>query len=201
MDWVNTNDLAGKMNIKPSSVTDMIKKLDQKKLVNYQKYKGVKLTDEGTKLALKVIRKHRLWEVFLQEKLGFSWDEVHEIAEQLEHINSPELVTRLDKFLGFPEYDPHGDPIPDNDGKIKPSRRKLLSEFEEGQTGKLVRVDDSSSSLLQFLESKKLILGSEISLVEKFEYDGSIEIKIHGHRNNLNISREVSENLYLAKNE
>ena len=201
MKWVNTNDLAGKMNIKPSSVSDMIKKLDQKKLVNYQKYKGVRLTNEGSKLALNVIRKHRLWEVFLQDKLGFSWDEVHDIAEQLEHISSTELVKRLDKFLDFPKYDPHGDPIPDNEGNINLSRSYLLSNLEVGETGKLVRVDDSNSSLLQFLESKKLILGSEISLIEKFEYDGSIEIKILGHGNNLNISREVSENLYLTKDE
>lgn len=201
MQWVNTSVLAGKMNIKPSSVTDMIKKLDQKKLVKYQRYQGVILTGKGNKLALRIIRNHRLWEVFLQNRLGFAWDEVHDIAEQLEHISSPELIKRLDKFLDFPKYDPHGDPIPDNEGKIKASRRHLLSEFEVGKSGKLVRVDDSTSSLLKFLESKKLHLGCIISVKKKFEFDGSMEIKIHRTGHVFNISREVSNSLYLTKNE
>lgn len=199
--WVNTNELAVQMSIKPSSVTDMLKKLDNKQLVNYQKYKGVKLTTEGNTLALRVIRKHRLWEVFLENKLGFNWDEVHDIAEQLEHISSPELVKRLDKFLDFPKYDPHGDPIPDHEGKIKPSKRNLLSAFYKGESGKLVGVDDSSSSFLKFLESKKLALGCEIIVYEKFDYDDSMDIKIMGTKEHLNISKEVSRNLYLIKNE
>jgi len=199
--WVNTNELAKQMSIKPSSVTDMLKKLDNRKLVNYQKYKGVKLTTEGNQLALQVIRKHRLWEVFLENKLGFNWDEVHEIAEQLEHISSPELVKRLDKFLDFPKYDPHGDPIPDHEGNIIPSKRNLLSAFNSGESGKLVGVDDSSSSFLKFLESKKLSLGCQIIVKEKFDFDDSMELEISGLKGKLNISKEVSRNLYLIKDE
>lgn len=199
--WVNTSDLAEKMCIKPSSVTDMLKKLSQKKLVTYKKYQGVKLTPEGNKTALEVIRKHRLWEVFLHKKLGFLWDEVHEIAEQLEHISSTELTQRLDVFLDFPEFDPHGDPIPNAKGIIKKSNRRLLSDFKKGEQGKLVGVVDSSASFLQFLESKKIHLGSIILIKKRFEFDGSMEVEIKNQKSNLNVSREVCMNLYLSKNE
>ena len=199
--WVNTNDLAERMDIKASSVSDMLKKLDQKNLIKYQKYRGVKLSDEGSKLALKVIRKHRLWEVFLQDKLGFNWDEVHDIAEQLEHISSPELVKRLDEFLNFPQYDPHGDPIPDANGNFKPLERHLLCDLEKNESGQLVGVNDSSPSFLRFLESKKLTLGSIITVLEYFDYDGSMDILLQNQNEKLNISKEVSQNLYLIKNE
>ena len=199
--WVNTNILADKMLIKPSSVTDMLKKLSLKNLVEYQKYKGVKLTTKGSDLALNVIRKHRLWEVFLQKKLGFNWDEVHDIAEQLEHIVSPELVTKLDEFLEYPKYDPHGDPIPDEKGKFTKTNRSLLSECNKNEAGQLVGVKDSSPAFLQFLESQKLNLGCLISVKQKFEYDDSMEIRINNNKNNLNISKEVSGNLYLLKDE
>ena len=198
-DWVSTNVLAEKMNIRPSSVTDMIKRLRSKKLVSYQKYKGVKLTSHGEELALKVIRKHRLWEVFLHNKLGFNWDEVHDIAEQLEHIASSELVERLDAYLEFPKYDPHGDPIPDSKGKMKDSSRELLSNLKVGDSGQLVGVEDSSSSFLQFLESKKLNLGCTISVIEIFEYDESMEIKLMGIEKSMNVSRDVCHNLYMIK--
>ncbi len=199
--WVNTNDLAERMEIKPSSVTDMIKKLEQKGFVTYRKYKGVKLSRKGQELALNVIRKHRLWEVFLSDKLGFNWDEVHDIAEQLEHISSPELVKRLDKFLDYPKYDPHGDPIPDDEGKMKKTSRTLLSEFKTGDKGQLVGVKDSSPSFLKYLESMNLSLGSNIQLVQKFDFDESMEIKLEGKREAFNISKVVSSNLFLLRDE
>ena len=200
-DWVNTNELAGSMGIKPSSVTDMVQKLALKKLVQYQKYKGVKLTKSGQTLALKVIRKHRLWEVFLKEKLGFDWDEVHDIAEQLEHITSAELVKRLDAFLNFPKYDPHGDPIPDAEGNIRKTERSLLSELAKNEGGKIVGVNDSSPAFLKFLDSKHLGLGSEIKVSEVHDFDQSMDIKIKGVTGSTNVSREVTSNLFLLKND
>jgi DtxR family Mn-dependent transcriptional regulator len=141
---VSTNAIAIKMNTKPSSATDMVQKLAEKKVVSYQKYKGAFLTKKGKKIAANVIRKHRLWEVFLVEKLNFQWDEVHDIAEQLEHIKSDELIERLDKFLDQPNFDPHGDPIPDKNGLIKPSDKKLLSELKENEKGICVGVKESN---------------------------------------------------------
>lgn len=199
--WVNTNDLAARMEIKPSSATDMIKKLHQKKLVEYQKYNGVKLTSKGNKLALKVIRKHRLWEVFLKEKLGFEWDEVHDIAEQLEHISSPELVERLDKFLQFPKFDPHGDPIPDQNGKIRNLKRALMSDFQPGESGKIVGVNDSSTAFLKFLDSKGVGLGSKIEIIQVHEFDHSMDILIEGSKNTINLSKEVTTNLFINNDE
>ena len=198
-EWINTKNLAEKMNTKPSSVTDMVQKLDAKSLVSYKKYKGVQLTKKGQELALIVIRKHRLWEVFLQKKLGFSWDEVHDIAEQLEHISSPELVSRLDQYLNFPKFDPHGDPIPDADGKIKEGERFLISVCQTGDSGKLVGVADSSTSFLKFLETKELTLGIQIRIKEKQEYDLSVDIELVDQKKLLNISNEVASNLFLAK--
>jgi len=198
-DWVSTKDLADKMNIKPSSVTDMAQKLSSRKLVSYQKYKGVHLTNQGNKLALKVIRKHRLWEVFLHQTLGFSWDEVHEIAEQLEHIASPELVKRLDKFLNYPKFDPHGDPIPDIDGKIKAAKRVLMSDCSIHDEGQLVGVNDSSTSFLQFLESKQLILGINLKIKDKHEFDQSMDIELIDINQILNVSHSVASNLFLVK--
>ena len=198
-EWVNTKDLADKMEIKPSSVTDMLKKLDVKKLANYQKYKGVQLTKEGKKLALNVIRNHRLWEVFLERKLKFNWDEVHDIAEQLEHISSDELIDRLDKFLDYPKYDPHGDPIPDSEGNIRPSSRNPLSSFEPKEQGEFVGVGDSSPAFLKYLESKNVSLGCHIALIEKFDFDESIDIMIDRKKPYLTISKEVSQNIYLIK--
>jgi len=143
---VSTNAIAERMETKPSSVTDMVQKLADKKMLSYKKYKGTTLTSDGKKIAAGVIRKHRLWEVFLVEKLNFHWDEVHEIAEQLEHIHSEELVVRLDKYLGNPDFDPHGDPIPDMDGNTKLTEKKLLSELKKKQRGVCVGVKETGSS-------------------------------------------------------
>lgn len=192
---VSTNAIADQMDTKPSSVTDMVQKLAEKKLLTYKRYKGAKLTAEGRKVAANVIRKHRLWEVFLVEKLHFHWDEVHEIAEQLEHIQSDELITRLDKFLGSPEFDPHGDPIPDKHGILKRTEKKLLSELEKNQLGVCVGVKESSPEFLQYLDKKKISIGTKIKILGKEFFDGSMVIQI-GNAQHF-ISLKIAENLYV----
>jgi len=189
----STNEIAARINTKASSVTDMMQKLADKKLLKYKKYQGVKLTEEGRLVAVQVIRKHRLWEVFLKEKLGFGWDEVHELAEQLEHIKSEELTDRLDKFLGNPKFDPHGDPIPDKNGKIETKKSKLISELKVNQSGIITGVQDSSSSFLQYLDKHTLVLGTPIDVLEIFEFDHSVKIK--AGKNEMTISYEVSKNI------
>jgi DtxR family Mn-dependent transcriptional regulator len=195
---VSTNAIAEAMETKPSSVTDMVQKLAEKKLLSYQKYKGTQLTEGGRKIAAKVVRKHRLWEVFLVDKLNFQWDEVHEIAEQLEHIKSDELIVRLDKYLGCPELDPHGDPIPDEHGNIKSSKKKLLAEIEKNQQGICVGVKESSTEYLRYLDKKKIGIGSEITVVSKEYFDGSMVIEVGPDQ--FSISKKIAENLYVQAN-
>ncbi|MFK5974394.1 MAG: metal-dependent transcriptional regulator [Flavobacteriaceae bacterium] len=192
---VSTNAIAEQMATKPSSVTDMVRKLSEKGLVNYRKYKGASLTEIGIKTALTLVRKHRLWEVFLVEKLDFLWDEVHDVAEQLEHIKSEKLIDRLDKHLGFPEVDPHGDPIPSKKGKFKKSVKKLLNEIPIGATGVCVGVKDSSPPFLKFLDKNAIALGDSITVLDKEEFDSSLHIKIK--RKEIHISNEIAANLYL----
>lgn len=162
----------------PASVVDMLKKLVEKKLVQYDKSKGARLTDHGLKTALDIVRKHRLWEVFLQNKLGYSWEEVHDVAEQLEHIHHPDLADRLDKFLGFPEYDPHGDPIPQADGKMAKSFKTTLAEMEPKQQCRVVAVKDTGTAFLQYLKKLGIEIGSKINMVEKIDYDDSMVILV-----------------------
>ena len=195
---VSTNAIAEAMDTKPSSVTDMVQKLAEKKVLSYVKYKGTSLTDKGKTSAANVIRKHRLWEVFLVEKLKFHWDEVHEIAEQLEHVHSEELIARLDKFLGFPDFDPHGDPIPDKHGKIKPTEKKLLSELNKNQKGVCVGVKESNSDFLQYLDKKKITIGTKISVLGKEFFDGSMVIQVG--RDQFFISKKIAENLFIQTN-
>lgn len=172
---ISTNDLAEKMLTKASSVTDMLKKLCEKGLLEYQKYQGCILTNEGKSNALAIIRKHRLWETFLVDKLSFGWDEVHEIAEQLEHIQSTELTDRLDEFLGFPKVDPHGEPIPGKDGRIESvSNRILLSEAVIGMKAIVMGVEDDQTEFLQYLNKIGLHLGTQIDIQDKLGFDGSI---------------------------
>lgn len=192
---VSTNALAEQMDTKASSVTDMVKKLSDKDLVIYKKYQGVKLSPSGKEIAIEVVRKHRLWEVFLVEKLNFTWDEVHEIAEQLEHIKSEKLTRELDKFLGFPQRDPHGDPIPDVNGNFLVSNKILLSELEKGETAICVGVKDSSSAFLQFLDKNKIALGKKIQVLEKEAFDNSMLVKLDERE--LQISQVISGNLYI----
>lgn len=176
---VGTNDLAERMETKASSVTDMIKRLSDKSLIQYEKYKGCELTKEGMRTALKLIRKHRLWETFLVEKLNFGWDEVHEVAEQLEHIQSVKLTDQLDRLLDHPKFDPHGDPIPDASGEIQHRERSYkLNELDVDQSGVVIGVSDSSASFLRFLDRHKIKLGSSIKVKEIFEFDDSREILI-----------------------
>ena len=192
---VATNAIAQQMETKPSSVTDMIKRLSEKDLVNYRKYQGVTLTQNGRIVALGIIRKHRLWEVFLVDKLKFSWDEVHEMAEQLEHIKSEQLIDRLDEHLGFPKFDPHGDPIPSKSGVFKKSNKRLLTEVPMDTRGVCVGVKDSSAAFLKFLDKNKIALGDKITVLEREEFDGSLYIEIE--ENKMHISNQIASNLYI----
>ena len=196
---ISTNAIAEQMETKPSSVTDMAKKLSEKGLVNYKKYQGVSLTDEGKKTALSIIRKHRLWEVFLVEKLDFTWDEVHEVAEQLEHIKSEKLIDKLDELLNYPKYDPHGDPIPSKDGKFMERDKQLLSEMPLHAKGVCVGVKDSSAPFLKFLDKNKIALGNTIEILEKEDFDQSLRIKMEDKE--LRISHQIASNLYVKKNQ
>lgn len=194
---ISTNAIAEKLETKASSVTDMIKKLSDKKLVVYKKYQGVTLTDFGKKTAANIVRKHRLWEVFLVEKLNFSWDEVHDVAEQLEHIKSQKLINQIDALLGFPTHDPHGDPIPDADGNMNTVDKKILASLSKNESGVCVGVKDSSSEFLQFLDKKKIRLGKEIKVLEKEDFDNSLSIEVSGEK--MSISNKIANNLYIKK--
>ncbi|WP_264548685.1 metal-dependent transcriptional regulator [Flavobacterium sp. N2820] len=192
---VNTNAIAGMLETKASSVTDMMKKLSDKDLVSYLKYQGVTLTEKGLHSAKMIVRKHRLWEVFLVDKLGFSWDEVHEIAEELEHIKSEQLINKLDAFLGFPIADPHGDPIPDENGIIKKIEKQLLSEVEINASFHCVGVKDSSTDFLKYLDKQKIALGSVVKVIDKEDFDDTLTVEIDGKR--LTISNKIANNLYV----
>jgi DtxR family Mn-dependent transcriptional regulator len=184
------------MNTKASSVTDMLKKLTDKQLLTYQKYQGCSLTETGLSVALSIVRKHRLWEVFLVDKLQFGWDEVHEIAEQLEHIQSVQLTNRLEEFLGYPKVDPHGDPIPDREGVFDtPTVRVSLAACEIGAKGSVMGVEDGSPEFLQYLNKIDLKLGSEIEVVEKLAFDGSLVITID-HRT-IQFSQVVASKIFI----
>ncbi|AIG29028.1 metal-dependent transcriptional regulator [Flavobacterium psychrophilum] len=192
---VSTNAIAEKMETKASSVTDMLKKLSEKDLINYKKYQGVSLTETGSLSAKMIVRKHRLWEVFLVEKLDFPWDEVHDIAEQLEHIKSEKLINKLDDFLGNPTEDPHGDPIPNANGQIISIEKQLLSELNEKQIGICVGVKDTSSEFLKYLDKQEIALGSKIEIIVKEEFDLSLKIKVDARE--LTISNKIASNLFV----
>ncbi|MFB9055149.1 metal-dependent transcriptional regulator [Mariniflexile ostreae] len=194
-DNVNTNALAEAMQTKASSATDMIKKLSDKNYAHYKKYQGVSLTEQGKRIAVNIIRKHRLWEVFLVEKLNFTWDEVHEVAEQLEHIKSLKLVNELDAFLGFPTHDPHGDPIPDSDGHYSHSKSVNILEMKIGHEGVLALVKDSSDAFLKYLNKNNLALGDAIKVLDVEPFDGSVTIETQNGQ--IIISKTVANNLYL----
>jgi DtxR family Mn-dependent transcriptional regulator len=166
-------------------------------VVLYVKYQGVTLTAFGKKTAANIVRKHRLWEVFLVEKLNFSWDEVHEVAEQLEHIKSAKLINQLDALLGFPTHDPHGDPIPDKEGNLKTIEKSLLATLSKNESGICIGVDDSSSEFLQYLDKKGITLGKKITILDKEDFDDSLYIEIDGEK--LSISKKIANNLYIKK--
>ena len=192
---VNTNAIAGMLETKASSVTDMLKKLSEKNLVIYKKYQGASLTDKGTLTAKMIVRKHRLWEVFLVEKLDFTWDEVHDLAEELEHIKSEKLINRLDEFLGFPKEDPHGDPIPDRYGQMIKVEKQLLSEVGLNKKVMCLGVKDSSPSFLQYLDKHQISLGSEIEIINKEAFDMSLTILMNGKE--ILISNKIAGNLFV----
>lgn len=192
---VGTNELATHLAVKPATANDMLKKLKEKKLVAYEKYGKIKLTILGKKNAMSVIRKHRLWETFLYEKLEFGWDEIHEIAEQLEHINSNKLIDKLDKFLGYPLFDPHGDPIPDNKGKLKANFKKTLNNIAVGEYCKVVAVQDDTSSFLQYLVKVGLNLQSVVTVINRLDFDKSMEIEIN--KKKIMVSEKFAANIFV----
>jgi DtxR family Mn-dependent transcriptional regulator len=193
---VSTNQIAALLNTSAASVTDMLKKLADKQLINYARYQGVTLTPSGEKIAVHIIRKHRLWEYFLVEKLDFKWDEVHEMAEEMEHISSKELIDRLDKFMGYPKYDPHGDPIPDSNGKFKTHDLKPVSLLAINNGGVISGVRDHSPGFLQYLEKQGLTIGKQIEVKEIIDYDHSMILQMGNAE--VHISRDVANNLLIA---
>lgn len=194
---VSTSEIADSMQTKAASVTDMIKRLSLKGLISYEKYHGVGITRQGKADALNVIRKHRLWETFLVRKLGFAWSDVHEVAEQLEHIQSPLLIEKLDQFLGHPSHDPHGHPIPDQNGKVPTVKNQPLSLMEKGKECKVCSVTDSSSSFLHYLDKIGIHPGSVLLVQNKETFDGSLEVVVDGKKTT-SLSKEASENILIA---
>lgn len=192
---VGTNELAANLSVKPATVNDMLKKLKEKDLVNYKKYGKISLTEKGRLLGMNVIRKHRLWETFLVEKLSFSWDEVHEVAEQLEHIQSSKLVDSLDALLEYPKYDPHGDPIPNAKGEIELTLRRTLDEMSVMSSSKVVAVKDNSSEFLQYVNKLNLKIGDEIHLISKETYDDLLTVEIQGKQHT--VSQKFAQNIYV----
>ncbi len=191
---ISTNQISDKLNIKAATVTDMLKRLSEKKLINYIPYRGVKLNEKGKQTAVKVVRKHRLWEVFLVEKLNFKWDEVHEIAEQLEHINSDELILRLDKFLGKPKFDPHGDPIPDAKGLLNVVKAVALNKHKTKSEFIFVGVTEHSKSFLQHLTAIGLKIGDTLKIEDINDFDNSFKVKINKHNTRF-FSNKVAANI------
>ncbi len=191
-----TNEIAAHLNVKPATANDMLKKLKEKKLIDYEKYGKSSLTTFGRKLAIEVVRKHRLWETFLYEKLEFTWDEVHEVAEQLEHIKSSKLVDKLDKFLNYPVFDPHGDAIPTAKGEMKVPLKKTLNEQEIGRSCMMIGVKENSSSFLQYVDKVGLSINKKIKVLSKQPYDELIEIEVNGKR--FSVSPKFAENILIV---
>lgn len=197
---VTTNDLARELDTRAASITDMLKKLKTQKLLLYEKYQGFRLSPEGRRMALQIIRKHRLWESFLVDKLDFGWEEVHEIAEELEHISSKKLIDRLDEFLGFPKSDPHGDPIPDANGKISIKKQMNLMELKAGVPATVCNISDQSAEMLELLKHKGIALGTKLEIKKKFLFDNSIELKLRS-MTSITISESVARNVYVTHEE
>ena len=191
---VTTNALAAVLNTKAASVTDMLKKLKTQKLLIYEKYKGFKLNNEGKKAATQIIRKHRLWEFFLVEKLQFGWDEVHEMAEELEHISSKKLIDRLDLFLGFPKTDPHGDPIPDSNGKFSERKQVALMQVPLNKIVEVSAISEQTSAMLELLQHKNIRIGTKLEIKKKFPFDNSLELKIKNQLT-VTVSEQVAEKI------
>lgn len=193
---VGVNRLAAYLDVKPATVSDMAKKLKQKDLVQYEKYGKISLSDSGKKEGMMVIRRHRLWETFLFDKLDFSWDEIHELAEELEHIHSKKLMDRLDRFLDFPAFDPHGDAIPNENGEIVIPFRKTLSEIGEGKSCKIIAVKDNSTEFLQYVDKIGLKINDEINVLKKEEFDELTTIQFKEHQ--IVVSPKFSDNIFVV---
>lgn len=196
---VNTNSLAGFLNTSPASITDMLKKLKRKKLLEYKKYYGFRLNEAGNKEALKIIRRHRLWEFFLVSKLGMEWEKVHDIAEELEHISSPELINKLDDYLGKPKIDPHGDPIPDEKGKVVLLKQKPLKDLTPKQNAIVSSIGSQVPEMIEMLNDYGIGIGSQIKVLKAFEFDGSLQIKI-GKKPECIISGMAAQNIFVYDN-
>ena len=195
---VSVNELSRQLQLKMPTVNSMMKKLAEKKLVIYESYKPLRLTEKGKKEAGIIIRKHRLTEMYLVEKMGFGWEQVHEIAEQIEHIQAPELFARMDTLLGYPTVDPHGSPIPDKNGKVQWLHYSKLSECVAGETVKLAAVTNSSDEFLKFLNSRSLNLGVKLKIKKIESFDGTMEVS-YGKRMSETLSRIVCEKLLVEK--
>ena len=197
VDRVNTMLLASTLETKPASITDMLKKLKTKRLLDYKPYYGFKLSAEGNRVALGIVRRHRLWEFFLAEKLKFNWEEVHEMAEDLEHVSNKKLIDKLDAFLGYPKFDPHGDPIPDQDGKIQKEEHVLLSELKVKAQGRVTKIKSHSTKIMDLIAHQQMNIGSKITVKKVFEFDESMEILIDG-KITKNISKQLANNIFIA---
>lgn len=194
---VTTNELAARLQAKPASITDMMKKLKTRKLVHYQPYQGFRLTTDGKKNALGIIRRHRLWEFFLAEKLKFNWDEVHDVAEHLEHVSSKKLIDKLDEFLAFPKFDPHGDPIPDTNGKMENNKQISLVEWPLNKPATVCQVINQSAELLDLLQHKKISIGTRLEVKKRFDFDESVEIKMQ-KQPSMTISGLLAKNIFVT---
>lgn len=195
-EMVNTNTLAEKLQSKAASVTDMLKKLDEKKLVQYQRYKGFRLNEKGCKVALGIVRRHRLWEYFLSEKLGMEWDKVHNIAEELEHVSSDDLIRRLDDYLANPQFDPHGDPIPDSKGRMPVMNKMKLTDIPLRKTVTVCSVSNQSDQMLELLKHYHIGINTKLKVLKHFDFDGTLEIKT-GQQSPFTVSREVAKNIFV----
>ena len=193
---VTTNELAAVLHARPASITDMLKKLKTKKLLNYEPYKEFNLTPHGKKMALNIVRKHRLWEYFLVDKLQFGWDEVHEVAEELEHVTSKKLVEKLDAYLNYPRFDPHGDPIPDSNGKMSQQQQVNLASLEFNRPAEVSSVGNQSTELLELLKHKNIHIGTILEIKKRFGFDNSVEIKVK-NQPAITISEQLARSLFV----
>ena len=197
---VTTNALAAALRTRPASVTDMLKKLKEQKLLIYERYKGFKLNNEGRKAAVQVIRKHRLWEYFLVKKLQFGWEEVHEIAEELEHISSRALIDRLDAYLGYPATDPHGDPIPDSQGRLLVRRQVALADWPLNKVVQVSGIASQTTEMLEVLQHNHIQLGTRLEVKKRFPFDDSLEVKVR-NRSPVTLSARVAKNVLVTDDE
>ncbi|HEX4876198.1 MAG TPA: metal-dependent transcriptional regulator [Chitinophagaceae bacterium] len=194
---VTTNELAAALHTRPASVTDMLKKLKVKKLLHYQPYQGFRLSAEGNKVALGIIRRHRLWEYFLSEKLKFNWEEVHAVAEELEHVSSKKLIDKLDEYLGYPRFDPHGDPIPDANGKLESETLITVADLAVNKAAVVAKVSSHSGEVLELLSHRHISIGSRLEVKRKFSFDNSVEIKM-GRQSSFTISEQLAKNIFVT---